>query len=169
MKYSRTSYNFGAKIQIYQKASFFQNWIFGAKIGNFLKKNLTFVFVFAEKTMFHQWACGLHSLAYLEVAWLARFVPRPISYCEYCEYYSDVKHNLTHVVLESCEVGGPQVKLFPHFLRTLSNGQEWKWISSVDCKIREQSIIHTWQSFTSLGHLVHLQFRFEVMMHYLYL
>ena len=126
------------------KSKFFSKLNFWTKIWKFFeKKNLTFVFVFAEKTMFHQWACGLHSLAYLEVAWLARFVPRPISYCEYCEYYSDVKHNLTHVVLESCEVGGPQVKLFPHFLRTLSNGQEWKWISSVDCKIREQSIIHT--------------------------
>ena len=58
--------------------------------------------------------------------------PRPISYYYGC---SDVRHKLARVDLESCEVGGPQVKLFPHVPKKLSNGQEWKSISSVDCKI----------------------------------
>ena len=75
--------------------------------------------------------------------------PRPISFDYYD--YSDVRHKPARVDLVSCGVGDPQVKLFPRALRTPSNGQEWKWISSVGCKIT--SIYHH-------GYICNLDLRF---------
>ena len=110
-----------------------------------LKFLLTFVSFFAKTRAFHQSAWK--DLRGLE-DWV-EWKPRPISFDYYD--YSDVRHKPARVDLVSCGVGDPQVKLFPRALRTLSNGQEWKWISSVGCKIT--SIYTPW---------LHLQFRFEV-------